>query len=96
MDRGAWWARVHRVAKSWTRLKRFSTHMKNLWVVNIRRVGEGEALRQVMEPPCLAYLFHLNVHPYLLSHPFMINQKSSKKKGEVHLSLTYCLINTKC
>ena len=22
MDRGAWWARVHRVAKSWTQLSR--------------------------------------------------------------------------
>ena len=26
MDRGAWWATVHRVAKSWTRLKRLHTH----------------------------------------------------------------------
>ena len=26
MDRGAWWATVHGVAKSWTRLKRLSTH----------------------------------------------------------------------
>ena len=26
MDRGAWWAAVHRVTKSWTRLKRLSTH----------------------------------------------------------------------
>ena len=25
-DRGAWWARVHRVAKSQTQLKRLSTH----------------------------------------------------------------------
>ena len=25
MDRGAWWATVHRVPKSWTRLKRWST-----------------------------------------------------------------------
>ena len=25
MDRGAWWATVHKVAKSWTRLKRLST-----------------------------------------------------------------------
>ena len=25
-DRGAWWATVHRVAKSWTQLKRLSTH----------------------------------------------------------------------
>ena len=24
MDRGAWWATVHRVAKSWTQLKRLS------------------------------------------------------------------------
>ena len=26
MDRGAWWATVHRVAQSWTRLKRLSMH----------------------------------------------------------------------
>ena len=26
MDRGAWQATVHRVAKSWTRLKRLSNH----------------------------------------------------------------------
>ena len=26
MDRGAWWATVHRVAKSWTWLKRLSMH----------------------------------------------------------------------
>jgi len=26
MDTGAWWATVHGVTKSWTRLKRLSTH----------------------------------------------------------------------
>ena len=26
MDRGAWWATVHSVAQSWTRLKQLSTH----------------------------------------------------------------------
>ena len=26
MDRGAWWARLHRVAGSWTWLKRLNTH----------------------------------------------------------------------
>ena len=26
MDRGAWWAAVHGVAKSWTRLKQLSAH----------------------------------------------------------------------
>ena len=28
MDRGAWWATVHRVAQSWTRLKRLSTDIQ--------------------------------------------------------------------
>ena len=28
MDGGAWWATVHRVAESWTRLKRVSTQSK--------------------------------------------------------------------
>ena len=27
MDRGAWWATVHRVTKSWAGLKQLSTHM---------------------------------------------------------------------
>ena len=31
MDRGAWWATVHRVTKSWTCLKQWSTHVKMLF-----------------------------------------------------------------
>ena len=30
MDRGAWWATVHGVAKSWTQLKRLSMHTATL------------------------------------------------------------------
>ena len=26
MDRGAWWATIHRVSKRWIQLKRFSAH----------------------------------------------------------------------
>ena len=26
MDRGVWWAKAHRVTKSWTQLNQFSTH----------------------------------------------------------------------
>ena len=29
MERGAWWASVHRVTKSQTQLKQLSTHMCN-------------------------------------------------------------------
>ena len=34
MDKGAWWAIVHRVTKSWTGLKRLSTHVnkkQSMW-----------------------------------------------------------------
>ena len=34
MDRGAWWAIVHRVAKSQTRLKQLSVHAHTLRIVN--------------------------------------------------------------
>ena len=30
MDRGAWWAPVHRVAKSWTQLRRLSTQFSSV------------------------------------------------------------------
>ena len=30
MDRGAWWATVHKVTKSQTQLKRLSTHMHEM------------------------------------------------------------------
>ena len=35
IDRGAWWATVHRVAKTWTRLKRLSTHPQNRLTASI-------------------------------------------------------------
>ena len=31
VDRGAWWATVHRVTKSWTRLKQLSMHAHNFF-----------------------------------------------------------------
>ena len=30
MDRGAWWATVHKTAKSWTRLKQLSMHASTM------------------------------------------------------------------
>ena len=32
MDRGAWWATVCRVAKSWTELKQLSMHLEELYL----------------------------------------------------------------
>ena len=31
MDRGAWWTSVHRVAQSWTQLKRLNMHWRRKW-----------------------------------------------------------------
>ena len=34
MDRGAWQATVHRVAKSWTQLKQLSMHFQNIFKIS--------------------------------------------------------------
>ena len=39
MDREAWRATVHRVTKSWTRLKRFSTHIYAQLIDNVMLVS---------------------------------------------------------
>ena len=44
MDRGAWWAAVHRVAQSWTRLKRLSMHA-------YIGAGNGNLLQYCLENP---------------------------------------------
>ena len=43
MDRGAWWATIHRVTQSWTPLKRFSTAQPrnlacHLGILNIQMI----------------------------------------------------------
>ena len=37
MDRGAWWATVHRVAKSLTRLKRLCTYIVIIIIITIEQ-----------------------------------------------------------
>ena len=41
MDRGAWWATVHVVTKSWTRLKQHSTHKISL----VSLIGSDKQLK---------------------------------------------------
>ena len=47
MDGGAWWATVHRIAKSWTRLKGFSTLESTIgkikWTDEMRHLVEAGA-----------------------------------------------------
>ena len=46
MDWGAWWAAVHMVAKSWTRLKRPSTHAQVIFMTECFPPGHGRHLRE--------------------------------------------------
>ena len=44
MDRGAWWATVHGVAKSWTQLKRLSSNSSSILIYKVEcsnLPGEG-------------------------------------------------------
>ena len=43
MDRGAWQAMVHRVAKSWTRLRRLSMHA-NGWCIIMVQLAQAQIL----------------------------------------------------
>ena len=50
MDRGAWWATVHLVAKSWTQLTQLSVYALNgLWI--IKRAEETESRLSSQEQP---------------------------------------------
>ena len=51
MDGGAWWATVHRVAKSWTRLSNFThslTHSNQGYIIQL--LCERELLRDASKP----------------------------------------------
>ena len=44
MDRGAWWATVHMVAKGQTQLKGQSTHAYTIYIVsfkNLKKIGSN-------------------------------------------------------
>ena len=77
MDRGAWWARVHGVAKSWTRLKWLSSSSRLLcpWNSPGRNTGVGfRSLLQEIFPvqvsnPCLLHLLHWQAGSLPLAPP---------------------------
>ena len=55
MDRGAWWATVHGVAKSWTRLKRRSTHIQARFTWSDISSSVTFPKSDVMEPPHIMF-----------------------------------------
>ena len=64
MDRRAWRATVHRVAKSWTELKWISTHTMNLTMYWPIKEGSGlkwlkTQISEIGRPRFIPWLFHL-------------------------------------
>ena len=63
MDRGAWWAAVHRVTKSWTQVKRLSSHAKAVNTINqsdgLDTWWRGFPLRALLETISAASLLRL-------------------------------------
>ena len=83
MDRGAWWATVHRVAKSQTRLKRLSMHScKTLH----SRLSRWEFipilfLRQINSPPNPSALLGLHLYPLPPTSPVSSLRVSGQGQG---------------
>ena len=79
MDRGAWRAAVNRAAKSWTRLKWLSTHVRELcWNVRVHDTSPAfwSAPSPLFPPPPIPVTVCLRLprlHPFLRSmvHPFI-------------------------
>ena len=53
INRGAWWATVHGVAKSWTRLKRLSTHIYS-WLLELLNLRPHPLKSAELEPAFLS------------------------------------------
>ena len=58
-DRGAWWATVHRIAKSQTRLKRLNTHTRGRPCDFTGSIGP-----QVLVPPLINFVTSDKLHTY--------------------------------
>ena len=63
MDRGTWWATVHRVAKSRTQLKQLCmhacTHIHTHYAFEVKSVGSGAMLPRCKSQLCLPVVLTL-------------------------------------
>ena len=78
MDRGAWWAAVHRVAQSWTRLKWLSMHAC---------IGEGNGsplLYSCLENPRDRGAWWAAVYGVAQSQKWLKQLGSSSSRGHMH------------
>ena len=78
MDRGAWRAMVHRVAKSWTRLKCLNTHTHThqpqalIWIRSRAGLLKCKLLGQALDPINHARGWYLGTCIYTTSHVILL------------------------
>ena len=82
MDRGAWWATVHRVAKSLTRLQRLKTHMEHLQLefFSLMTLHWGTYLPAVLLLPQTCLQRHLINAAFILKLSYSWSNDCSQNK----------------
>ena len=90
MDRRAWWATVHRVAQSWTRLKQLSTHAQTIIyrMDNSKRskqsilkeISPEYSLEGLMLKLKLSYSGHLICRPDSLEKTLMLGKTEGRRR----------------
>ena len=81
MDRGAWWATVHKVAKSWMGLKGLRTHAHTYICVFLLLVNEGSWTRGY-----IAHSYKMTIHSQFNILPRFV------KKIKLKIDKSYILI----
>ena len=75
MDRGAWWATVHRVAKSWTQLKWLIMQARGSYLTYLgvsffrMKLGRYSSSSQLLEGPAQDHLLATGLAPAWWRHP---------------------------
>ena len=92
MDRGAWWAMVHSVAKSQTWLKWLSTHAQgqhcdfsrkyrwdhhNVAVTSLGNAHSSGPSKQIEDPSALMWTSHLSSSSLSILRPFCTKERDS-------------------
>ena len=89
MDRGAWWATVHRVAKSWTWLKRLNMHivtkLKNYCLRETNQASISET-KKICHNFNLPFFHCVSLNNFILSYCWLCGLSS-------FYSCTMCLPN---
>ena len=88
MDRGAWWATVHGVAKSWTQLKWLSMHYQH-GEPSRSQTGGPQQHVQLTRPPASHPLKTHSLRQLYTKRPFKLISAQSLQEATVYQSISH-------